>query len=171
MTRPCRELPIAHVTQYAAERGIAHRDAVLRMKPTDQITQSPTDNTIQIRNRAVLNDAGQRRPMCCVQTRRSARRLPVNQPVRPFGIETQNPVAECSAHQHSHGGRLRDEGYRHRSRQELKVAGFVCCRMNDMKADEDRPRCSLFEGGYRVSWKTPLFSTLNHVQLNRSIIS
>ncbi len=104
---------------------------------------------------------------------RPCRELPIAHVTRSMrlSVQSQNPVAEYSAHQHSHGGRLRDEGYRHRSRQELKVAGFVCCRMNDMKADEDRPRGSLFEGGYRVSWKTPLFSTLNHVQLNRSIIS
>ena len=92
VARPSRQLPIAHVLQHAADGRYANRDLVLRMQPTDQITQAPTNNAIQIGDRTVLDNPDQSRPLCCVQTCWSARGLPVNQPFRAFGIKPQNPV-------------------------------------------------------------------------------
>ena len=59
------------------------------------------------RNRAALDDRGERRPMRVVKPGRLSRRLAVDQAIRPLGVELQHPVANDLERHPADPGRLR----------------------------------------------------------------
>ncbi|KEQ03481.1 hypothetical protein GV68_16940 [Pseudorhizobium pelagicum] len=68
-----------HGTHFATQRLLAHRDAELFPDPLRQITQTPTNDAIQIRCRSALDRLRQGRSLFVVQERRLARSLAIDQ--------------------------------------------------------------------------------------------
>ena len=94
MAGPGRELPVAHVSQNPTERRLIQRDREFVKNPHDQIAQTPAHHAIKIWCRAGLNDMGKGSPLLGIQSWGRARRLAIDQAVRTFCVETQNPIAD-----------------------------------------------------------------------------
>ena len=91
VARAGRDLPVAERPQLAAHRGLAERDAELLPYPLREIGQTPAHHLVDRRDRAALDDGGQRLTLGIVKLGRVARRLAVDQPGRPPGVEAQHP--------------------------------------------------------------------------------
>jgi hypothetical protein len=64
------------------------------MEPLDQVDQPPTDNPVDRRDRTALDNLHKRLALRIVEQRRFARSLAVEQPIRPIGVEANNPVPD-----------------------------------------------------------------------------
>ena len=94
MARSCRQLAIAHPSQFPAQCLPRDADPEFLPDPLAQIHNSPTHDTMHRRDRPVLDHRRQRRAMRVVQAGRLARRLAINQTVRSARIELHHPVAD-----------------------------------------------------------------------------
>lgn len=92
MPRPGRELAIAEPTQFPAQRVRADRDAKLLPDPLRQIGQPPAYHAVYRRVRPGFNHGEQGMAMLVIQSRCCARRLAVDQPGHPVGVEPDDPV-------------------------------------------------------------------------------
>src|SRR6202040_1082881 len=93
MARSRRELAKAHMPQLAAERRLGDRDPELLEEPLRQIDQPPAHDAKQGGNRPIFQDLPQGWERALAEEPRSARRCGGQEPVRTFGVETDNPVA------------------------------------------------------------------------------
>ena len=66
MPRAGGEFAITHGADFAAQGLDADRDPVVFPQPLDQITQTPADNAVEIRLRAILYGLCQRRTLIVV---------------------------------------------------------------------------------------------------------
>ena len=94
VARPGRQLAEAHRPQLPAQGLLGDPDAVLLPHPLRQIDQSPAHDTMDRRDRAALDDAGERLALGVVELGRPSRRLAIDETLRPPGIEPQHPVAD-----------------------------------------------------------------------------
>jgi hypothetical protein len=93
MARTRRELAIAQRPQFAAQRGLAHRNPELIPDPLHQILQPPTHHAMDGRNRATLHQGHQGVPVAGLELAGIPRRLAVDQAFGSLGIEPHRPVA------------------------------------------------------------------------------
>jgi len=93
MARTRRELAIAQRPQFAAQRGLAHRNPELIPDPLHQILQPPTHHAMDGRNRAALHQGDQGLPVAGLELAGIPRRLAVDQAFGPMGVEPHHPVA------------------------------------------------------------------------------
>jgi hypothetical protein len=90
MTRASRELAITHGGQLAAPRLLGHDDAEFLENPLAEIDDSPPHDAVI----GPLSMIAARVVRCSIaQTGRLSRRLAINQPDRPMGVELEYPVA------------------------------------------------------------------------------
>src|SRR5271167_3797053 len=89
-----RELAITHGAQFAAQRLLGDDDAKLLENPLAEIDDSPANHPMNRRDRAALDDRGERGAVRAVQPRSPSGRLAINQPVWPMRIELEHPVAD-----------------------------------------------------------------------------
>src|SRR4029078_12554177 len=94
VTRACREFAVAHSAQLPAERLLGDRDAELLEDPLCKIDQPPTHHAMDCRNRTTLDHTGNGLALNIVEPGRLARRLTVQQTVRPMRVEAQHPVPD-----------------------------------------------------------------------------
>ena len=94
MARPRRLLSERHRLRIAAYCGLAQRHRERLAHPGHEIAQPPTHHPIDRRDRAALDNLGQRPALGVVELRRLTRRLAVDQPGRTLGVEAQPPVAD-----------------------------------------------------------------------------
>ena len=94
MTGPRAELAISQGTHFATQRLAGHADPKLLPQPLAKIDQTPANNIVDGRDRTTLNDRRQRSPMRVGQSRFRARRLAVQQAIRPLRVEPQHPVPD-----------------------------------------------------------------------------
>ena len=87
MARTRRELTIPHSAQFAAQGLLGHHAAELLENPLAEIDDSPAHDAVNRRDRAALDDSGERGAMCVVQPGRLSGRLAIKQPVRPMRVE------------------------------------------------------------------------------------
>ena len=64
MARPGRELAITHGAQLAAQRLLGDDDAEFFENPLAEIDDPPAHDPMNRRNRAALDDRGERRELC-----------------------------------------------------------------------------------------------------------
>src|SRR5258708_25155871 len=88
-----RELAIPHGAQFAAQRLLGDDAANLLENPLAKIDDPPAHDPMNRRDRAALDDRGERRPMRVVKPGWLSRRLAVDQALRPLGVELHHPVA------------------------------------------------------------------------------
>ena len=93
MARTRRELAITHGAQFPAQRLLGHDDPELLEDPLAEIDDPPSHDPVNRRDRAALDDRGERCSVRVVQPRRLSGWLAINQSVRPMGIELDHPVA------------------------------------------------------------------------------
>ena len=91
--RPRGELAEPHGAQLPAHGRFAHRHAERVPEPLHEIDQPPANHPVEIGLRPGLDGARQRSALLDVQSGRLAWRLPVDQTLRPFGVEPHHPVA------------------------------------------------------------------------------
>lgn len=77
MTRPGRQLSVAHGTQLPAKRLLGDRDTELLEDPLREIDQPPAHHAVNRRDRATLDHAGDRLALSVIELGRMARRLAV----------------------------------------------------------------------------------------------
>jgi hypothetical protein len=94
MARAGGELAVVHRVQFAAHRLLGKRNAELQMRPLAQIDDPPAHNAMDRRGRAAFHDRRQRLPLRRIEDGRPARRCPVDQPIRSFGVEPDHPVPD-----------------------------------------------------------------------------
>jgi hypothetical protein len=58
----------------------------------DEINEPPAYNAVSSRDRARLDHCSDGPTLLLAQLRRRPRRLAINEPVRPFGVEPQDPI-------------------------------------------------------------------------------
>jgi hypothetical protein len=100
VTRACRQFDIALLLQLPPHSHFRQEHAKLVMEPPHQIDQPLANNSMDRRDRAAFNDLRKGPTLGIVQQRGLARRLPVEESVRPPGIEAHHPVAhdlQCHA--------------------------------------------------------------------------
>lgn len=94
MARTSGDLREAERLQRSAHRCLAEGDAELIPNPCRKVDQTPSHNAVHRRDRSVLHDLGEGRPLFVVQLRRIAGRLAVDQTVRPFSVKAFDSVAD-----------------------------------------------------------------------------
>src|ERR1700738_3212708 len=93
MARARRELACAHMPQLAAERRLRDRDPELFEEPPREIDQPPAHDAMDGGEGAVLPHLPQHLALAVVENAGGARRLAVQETIRTFGVETDNPDA------------------------------------------------------------------------------
>ena len=93
MARPRRQFAVAHGAQLPAQGRLGDADAELFPNPLRQIDQSPANDAVHGRDRAVLDDRHQGLTLRIIQLRWLAGSLAVDEPIRSPGVEPQRPVA------------------------------------------------------------------------------
>ena len=93
MARARGEFAVAHGAQYPAQRLHGDRDTEFLEYPLHEIDQSPAHYPVDCRDRAVLDQLGERRPMRVVQYRLLAGGLAVDEPVGALRIKAFNPIS------------------------------------------------------------------------------
>lgn len=94
MLRAGRELSEPHGAKLASQGLSADADAEFVPNPLHQIDKTPTHDAIQIRLWPILDRLPERCPLRLIQPGRRAEAFPVDQPVRPLGVEADHPVAD-----------------------------------------------------------------------------
>ena len=92
VTRPRRQLAIAHAPQLPAQGLLGHRDPELLKEPLAQIDQTPPHDAVNRRHRPALDHRRERRPVRVVEPRGLPGRLPVDETIGPVGVELHHPV-------------------------------------------------------------------------------
>src|SRR6202521_3981439 len=92
MARPRRELAKTHVSQFPAERLLGDLEAKLLEQPPREIDQPPANDAMDGWDGAVLHRPPQHLALAVVENAGGARRLAVQETIRPLGVETDNPV-------------------------------------------------------------------------------
>ena len=87
MARTGRELSIAKGAQLAAQRLLGDRDAELLPNPLDEIDQAPAHDTVDGRDRALVDDTLQSLTLLVVEKRTGTWRLPVTRPSGPLMLK------------------------------------------------------------------------------------
>src|SRR5580704_9568502 len=93
MAGTSRELAITHGAQLAAQRLLGDDDAEFFENPLAKIDDPPAHDPMNRRDRAALDDRGERRPMRVVKPGWLSWRLAVDQALRSMGVELHHPVA------------------------------------------------------------------------------
>ena len=93
MTRPRRELSIAKRAQFAAEDLFGDRYAIFIEDPLREIDQPPAHDLMNGGDRTGLDHGQDREPLLVIELRGTPGRLAVDEPIRPFGVEAKNPIA------------------------------------------------------------------------------
>jgi hypothetical protein len=106
VARSGREFAVAHGAQLPAERLLGDRDAELFEDPLCQIDQSPAHHAVNRWNRATLNHVADGLALDVVELGRLARRLAVQETVRPSLVEVQHPVPDDLKPDAANFGRL-----------------------------------------------------------------
>jgi hypothetical protein len=92
MARTRRELAIAQRPHFPAQRLFGDRQPVFVPEPLDQIDQAPAHHPVHRRDRTSLDHLHQMLAMAIRKPRGLARRLAVDQAVRPLSVELEHPV-------------------------------------------------------------------------------
>jgi hypothetical protein len=110
---------IPHRFQYPPKLRRVDRYAVLVVKPSDQVSQTPTHHTMDGRDRTGLDQLDQGLAMMRVKFRSCTRRLPVHKAVRPLSIKSKHPVTQYLKAHTARPGRSRTTAavINHRKRQ------------------------------------------------------
>jgi hypothetical protein len=85
-----RELAITHGAQLAAQRLLGDHDAKLRESPLAQIDDPPAHDPMNRRDRAALDDRGERGAPF---RREPVRAIAISQAFRSMGVELHHPIA------------------------------------------------------------------------------
>src|SRR3984957_13629969 len=93
MAGTSRELAIPHGAQFAAQRLLGDDDAKLLENLLAKIDDPPAHDPMNRRDRAALDDRGERGAVCAVQPGSLSRRLAINQAFRSMGVELHHPIA------------------------------------------------------------------------------
>ena len=88
-----RELAITHGAQFAAQRLLGDDDAKLLENPLAEIDDPPAHDPMNRRDRAALDDRGERGAVGAVQPGSLSGRLAINQAFRAMGVELHHPIA------------------------------------------------------------------------------
>src|SRR4029079_10852002 len=123
VTRAARESAVAHSAQLPAERLLGDRDAELLEDPLCKIDQPPTHHAMDCRNRTTLDHTGNGLALNIVEPGRLARRLTVQQTVRPMRVEAQHPVPDNLEPDPANSSPPRCASRHHRSPQEPEADG------------------------------------------------
>ena len=92
MTLARRELSEPHGAHLAAHCLFAQGDAVFLVQPLREIAEAPAHDAVDGRNGTGFDQILQRTALRVVQFCRMTRRLAVDETVRPFSVEPQDPV-------------------------------------------------------------------------------
>ena len=109
-----RKLAIAHLAQFAAERLLGDDDAEFLENPLAEIDDPPAHDPMNRRDRPALDERRERRAMRLIEPPLPARRLALDQAVRPLRVEPHHPVANDLKR---HPANLRRLGTRSRRRK------------------------------------------------------
>jgi hypothetical protein len=89
-----RELAIAHGPQLPAQGLLGDGDAEFLEDPLCQIDQPPTHDTVDCRDRTVVDHVGNRLALGIIELRGLAGRFAVQEAVRATRIEPQHPIPD-----------------------------------------------------------------------------
>jgi len=85
MTRSRGELDVAQFPQLASHGRYVERYSKLLLEPLDQVDQPPANNTVDCRNRTLLDDLHKRPALGIIEDRGLAGSLAVKRPIRAQG--------------------------------------------------------------------------------------
>jgi hypothetical protein len=93
MARPRRELSIPQRAQFAAEDLFGDRYAIFGENPLGKIDQPPAHDLMNGGDWTRLDHGEKCAPLFVIEFRGTPGRLSIDEPVRPFGVEAKNPIA------------------------------------------------------------------------------
>ena len=93
MAGTSRELAITRGAQFAAQCLLGDDDAEFLEDPLAEIDNPPAHDPMHRRDRAALDDRGERGAVRAVQPGSLSGRLAINQPFRSIGVELHHPIA------------------------------------------------------------------------------
>jgi hypothetical protein len=94
MARAGREFAVAHGARFPAERLLGDRDPELLVQPLTKIDDPPAHDAVDRWRRPALDRRSQGGPVRVIEPGRLARRLAVDETIRPVRVELQHPVAD-----------------------------------------------------------------------------
>jgi len=107
MAWPGRYLGEAQCPQLAAHARDFERDAEFLEYPLCKILPAPAHHAVNRRDRPAFDDPCKGLALPLIELAWLARRLAVNETIRPFGIEPQNPVSDNLKTDITNSGRIR----------------------------------------------------------------
>ena len=125
MARTGRELSIAKGAQLAAQRLLGDRDAELLPNPLDEIDQAPAHDTVDGRDRALVDDTLQSLTLLVVEKRTGTWRPAGHQTLWSVGVEAKHPVPHDLQRDAADPGRLGTGGSIIDRRQSEKAPGLI----------------------------------------------